>query len=62
MVNKLFKKDDKNVSYYYCGKLGHKSFVCNSRNTSKTKNIQISKGSIMTNHEGSKKAWIPKNA
>ena len=49
---------------YSCGKVGHKSFKCNSNETikGKTKKIWISKGITATNLKGSKKTWVPKNA
>ena len=56
---KLYKKSSqKNLTCFIYGKIGHKSYTCNSRNISKSnrlKNIWIKKNIFLTNHEGSKK-------
>ena len=61
LVNNLYKKlSNENMTCFYYGKLGHKSYVCNLKGNVKSKQIWIIKGSMHTNHEGPKKAWVLK--
>ena len=48
------------MSCSYCEKLGHKLYECKYKKNIKLKYIWIIKKTLRTNHEGSKKAWIPK--
>ncbi len=53
----------KKITCFCCGTLGHKANVCDYRKGKtkrKIKRIWISKGTNTTNHEGSKKTWVPK--
>ena len=65
IVENLYKKSSyKNLTCFYCGRLGQKVYTCNLRTTSninKKKTIWIVKGSILTNHEEPKKAWVRKH-
>ena len=54
------KSSQENLTCLICRKIGHKSYTCNSRD--KVRNIWIKKNTFLTNHEGSKKTWIPKSA
>ena len=60
-INNLYKKSsNKNMSYSYCEKLRHKLYECKYKRNIKLKQIWFIKGSSRTNHEGPKKAWVPK--
>ena len=51
-----------NITYFKCGKVGHKSYTCfsNKSENSNVKKIWVPKGTTLTNQKGSKKAWVPK--
>ena len=58
---KLFKKSSQdNLTCFICGKIGYKSYTCNSRNN-RIMNVWIKKITCLTNHEGPKITWIPKS-
>ena len=57
LENNLYKKSsNENMTCFYYGKSGYKSYICKSKRNIKLKQIWIIKGSMHTNHEGSKKA------
>ena len=59
----IFKKDiGSRLKCFKCGKLGHKSFDCNIKKTTKSKKIWVPKGTTATNLKGPKKTWVPKIA
>ena len=62
---KLYKKSSKkNLKFFICRKIGHKSYTYNSINIlklNKVRNIWIKNNIFLTNHEGSKKTWVPKS-
>ena len=63
LAHNLYKKSsNENMACICCEKLEHKYFVCKLKKNMKSKQIWIIEGSLHTNHEGPKKAWIPKNA
>ena len=53
---KLYKKSSQyNLTCFIYGKIGHKSYTCNSRNNSnRIRNVWIKKNTCLTNHEGPK--------
>ena len=60
-INNLYKKSSKeNITYFHCGKVGHRSYTCKTNN-SKVKQVWVTKGIHNSNPKGSKIAWIPKS-
>ena len=47
---------------YACNNIGHKAFECHLKHNDKRKikKVWVPKGTISTNLQGSKKAWVPK--
>ena len=60
-INNLYKKSSKeNMTCFHYGKVGHKSYICKTKNT-KMKQVWVIKDSINTNPKGPKIAWVPKS-
>ena len=59
-VNNLYKKStNENMIYFYYEKSGHKLYIYKSKRN--IKQIWVIKRYVLTNNEGPKKAWVPKN-
>ncbi|GAV57789.1 hypothetical protein CFOL_v3_01325 [Cephalotus follicularis] len=65
MKNEIIKKKNSNVFCNYYNKYGHISSVCflmkNLVPKSEIKKIWVPKGTIVTNPQGPKIIWVPKD-
>ena len=60
-IKNLYKKSSKdNLTYFHCGKVGHRSYTCRTKITN-VKQVWVIKGAINTNFKGPKIAWVPKS-
>ena len=59
-IKNLYKKSSKdNLTYFYYGKVEHKSYTCRTKKTI-VKQVWIIKGTTGTNPKGPMIAWVPK--
>ena len=68
LKNIFVKANQSNITCFKCNEKGHKAFECKTlnkklNNVFKGKKIWVPKGTLIvaTNHEGPKKAWVPKH-
>ena len=58
-MRNFFVPASSQITYYACGKQGHKAYNCDKRKFNNSKKVWVPKGTI-TNPKGSKMAWISK--
>ncbi|GAV82915.1 hypothetical protein CFOL_v3_26366 [Cephalotus follicularis] len=62
--NFFVKKFEPKIVCNYCGRMGHISTSCFARNNlcyGKTRKIWVPKGTLVTNLQGPKLKWVPKD-